>query len=182
MKFYAAAFSSLLFAAACGGGGGGGETKSQPSFAEMAGTTEGLITRMNQRSATPVRSMPTTGSASYTGIAAFAPTFYDDIDTLAEARLNANFANSTITGDLTNFRDYENNVLAGSVAIQNGVISENQFSADLRGNLSSGGTSVHLDAEMEGGFLGPNADMMVAAIEGTAGNGYFAGALVAEKN
>lgn len=118
MKIYIAAASSALLLAACGGGGG----NSQANFSTMESRGTALINKIEDQSATPVNSMPTTGTATYSGIAGFAPSIDDEIQVLSEASLTANFGASTIAGSLTNFRDYENTAIPGTVLIQSGVM------------------------------------------------------------
>jgi hypothetical protein len=168
--------STTLLLAACVGGGSGGA-----SFDSMATRGQNLINAVDGEQATPVGSMPTTGTATYAGVAAFAPTEYDQVEILSEASLKANFGSSSISGNLSNFRDYENNRFPGSVAIQSGVISGNQFDADLSGSLTVDGAPTIVKGTLNGGFVGANANLAAGAIEGTVGGQSMVGVFGAEK-
>ncbi|MFC0281383.1 transferrin-binding protein-like solute binding protein [Falsigemmobacter intermedius] len=177
MKICIAVVSSTFFLAACGGSGGG----SQASFSTMESRGTALIEKLEGQSATPVSAMPSAGSATYSGIAGFAPSIYDEVEVLSEASLTANFASSTIAGNLTNFRDYQNTAIPGSVNIHSGVISGNEFGADLTGSLTVDGRASAVDGSMAGAFVGANAGGVVGLIEGTVGSQYMVGVLGAEK-
>ena len=177
MKIYIAAVSSALFLAACGGGGG----DSQANFSTMESRGNALINKIEDQSATPVNSMPTTGTATYSGIAGFAPSINDEIQVLSEASLTANFGASTIAGSLTNFRDYENTAIPGTVSIQSGVISGNQFGADLTGSLTVDGAAAPVNGTIDGGFVGASGSLIAGIIEGTVGGEYVIGVLGAER-
>ena len=168
--------SSALLLTACGGSGSGGA-----SFDSMATRGEALINKIDGQNPTPMSSMPTAGTATYSGVAAFAPSIYDEPEVLSEASLTANFGSSSISGNLTNFRDYENTVIPGSVAIQSGVITGNQFGANLTGSVTIDGAAAAVNGTLDGGFASTNANLLAGIIEGTVGGEYVIGVLGAEK-
>lgn len=112
--------------------------------------------------------MPTTGTATYKGAAAFGTTQNFDVqqaEALAAVRLEADFAASSISGTIDNFVDSSGERAAGSVAVTNGTIAGNGIAADLDGNLTIEGTSIDVGGDMAGNFVGANADAIVGDIE-----------------
>lgn len=171
--------SSAFFLAACGGSST--SSSSGASFDSMVTRGEALINKIDGQSITPVRSMPTAGTASYSGVAGFGASIYDEVEVLSEASLTANFGSSSISGNLTNFRDYENTAIPGSVAIQSGVIRGNQFSANLNGSVTTDGGAQAVNGTLDGGFAGASANLVAGVIEGTVGGERVVGVLGAEK-
>lgn len=169
--------------AACGGSDNG---SSGASFNDLATRADALVARAETLEATPLESMPTTGTATYDGVAAFSRSeLMETTDMLSAATVNANFGDSTISGQLSNFRVYDGTAIDGTVAIQNGAISGTDFIADLSGQLSDDGEAILVDGAMIGGFGGPNAEMLAAIAAGetyTDAEGYLPiyGALIAE--
>ena len=81
--------------------------------------------------------------------------------------LMADFANSDVTGRIHDIKmretptsQYEGS--NGELAISNGVISGNEFTADVAGSVSSG----TVDADMTGQFFGPAAAEVGGVVSG----------------
>jgi hypothetical protein len=195
----AVALAGLVALSACGGGGGGvgasakadfGATYS--SFAEMEDRAEIIGGRYENSEITPMSDMPTSGSATYTGLAGFGPgdVMYldeDDITVASEARLQADFGRGVLSGELTNFQAYDGTAISGSADITDGVIIDNQFAANVSGNVSSNILSGRLDGDLVGGFLGDDAQgagglMDIDVIEANGGRTTFGGALLVERD
>ena len=126
--------------------------------------------------------MPTSGSATYNGVAAYGQTQdFDQIlenpETMSTVTLQANFASDSVSGQLGNFRDYENNALAGSVSLNNGSIAGNSISADLSGNVDS----IPVAGALQAGFVGPDAEAVVGTIEADYGGKPIYGIFGAER-
>lgn len=197
----AVALLALTALGACGGGSAGvgagvganadfGATFS--SFAEMEARGEILGDRYEDSDLTPVNDMPTSGSATYTGLAAFgvgnAFEFDDDDATVgAEARISANFGRGVVSGELTNFQANDGTAISGHADITDGVIVDNVFAADVAGNISSAVQSGRLEGDLMGGFLGADAQAAggifeVDLIEGNGASTTYGGAMIVEKN
>lgn len=139
---------------------------------------------------TPVEDMPTSGTATYDGIARTQLSLEPDSEAVSysvflqsQVRMTADFGSGQISGDMTNFNTFGNSV-RGSLDIENGVISGNTFAADVNGireqgdlefyareagefvNYGSGDVSV--SGAMDGGFLGADAQGLEATMTGTA--------------
>ena len=182
MKTLLVAASAAVFLTACGGGSSGsGSGGSNASFSSMANRGEALIEKIDTMNVTPSNSMPTAGTATYKGVAGFAASEYDEIEVISEASLTANFSRSTIAGNLTNFRDYENTAIPGTVSLQSGKIRGNEFGADLNGQVTIDGKKAAVNGDMYGGFAGSKANMMAGFIEGTVGGQRVVGVIGAEK-
>lgn len=168
--------------AACGGGSGGSggdpiASGSRPSFAQLTDRGEYLADRLTNMSATPIDSMPTSGTASYLGVAGFVPEDAGS-ELLAVADMTADFENSTFAGTFTDFRDEENARVQGRINIRNGTITDNEVSADLRGNLVMGGQDERVTGTMVSVFGGPGAEAMLGVMEAQVGNRDYVGAVV----
>jgi hypothetical protein len=117
--------------------------------------------------------MPTVGSASYAGLATVLVDTPTDSALVGDAWLTADFSNSTIRGNLTDFvgtvngSDYAN--YSGSLGITNGEIgiaSANALAADLSGTLTSNTDRLTVNGGVRGNFRsdGPiNAAGLTAA-------------------
>lgn len=147
----------------------------------MARRGEDILVKAQGIDQTPANAVPSAGTATYNGVAGFGASEYSDIEVMSEASLTADFSASTISGRLTNFRDYENTALPGTVNLQGGQINGNTFSANLTGQLSAYGENAVVNGGMLGAFGGSNADMVLAEIEGTIGGQYVVGILGAER-
>lgn len=169
-----------LLLAACGGGGSGGGG-GDPDYEAMRVRSVALNDRIVNATATPADSMPTAGTATYSGLAGFSTTNGGPSEIMSEASLTANFDNSSISGGLANFRHYQNGAMPGSVSFQNGTIDKNKFEADLGGSLTVQNAAAPVAGQMTGVFGGGNADLASGLIEADIGSRHYFGALAAEK-
>lgn len=168
--------SSISLLAACGGDGS--------SFGQMVTRNQVLSGKIDaladSASPTPSGSMPA-GTATYRGVASF--DFSDDSDgpeIMSEAELTANFdpSSRSISGKLTNFRDYQDNPILGEVAIHGAppeyseyAINGNGFRARLDGGVVYKGKMSEVTGNIGGAFHGDNADFVAAYLyEGFVGD------------
>ena len=189
----------LALLVACGGSGdgsaanptvsapvGGNSDSGGSNFENLGVQGANLIADYGSAPATSVSSLPT-GSHTYTGVAGFnfGNVSLDYIAANAEAlgtvTLEANFQNDSISGTLTNFVDYTNTRGAGQVDLRNGVISGNEFTADITGTATYNGTPLVIQGGLDGAFVGNNADAIIARADGTWGGDRFSGLVGAEK-
>lgn len=128
--------SSLL--AACGGSSTGSN-----SFETIASEGRSLVAQYGAAEATDPANMPTTGTATYNGAAAYSSDYSSAVniaqyaETVSDVTLTADFANSTVTGTADNFHTVAtpNVTLNGSLSL-NGTITGNTFSTDLSGTVT----------------------------------------------
>jgi hypothetical protein len=168
------AIVSLL--SACSGGSG-----SSQSFDQLATKGQNIIEKYQDADLTPEAAMPTSGTATYNGVAAFsdvpdAEYIAENAEAVAALRLEANFGNNTISGKMDNFVDYDNERADGSVQITNGSISGNTFNANLNGSLTVDGDTASVTGDMAGGFVGANANAVAGVLQADLSAGGQTGA------
>lgn len=175
-----------LMAALSACGSSGGSSSSNASFNDMARKGNALIAKYEDAEPTRVADMPTDLQASYRGVAAFSDV--PDVDYIAEnaeimsdIQLNADFRTGAVDGELRNFRFYDNDRIAGTVAVRNGAISGNMLEADLAGDLTYGGGAERVTGALAGMFVGPQAEAVAGAMAGQIGNEGFYGMFGAER-
>lgn len=121
-------------------------------------------------------SMPKTGAATYSGIAAFSTKSIDsgsttrNPDLVSSVNLNANFNTNKISGTFTDFVSSQNANLTGTASLTNGTVSGNQFSGGFSGSLSGPNGNQNLSGNLLGGFFGDSATAANGEIFGTLTN------------
>ena len=128
--------STLL--AACGGSSTGSN-----SFETIASEGRSFIAQYGTAATTDPANMPTTGTATYNGTAAYSTEYSSAVDiiqlgtTVSDVTLTADFANSTVTGTVDNFHTIStpNVVLNGSLSLD-GNITGSTFSTNLNGTIT----------------------------------------------
>lgn len=159
----------LTLLSACSSSSGGGSDATQ-SFDQLLAQGENIAIKYEEAELTSVSDMPTGGTATYHGVAAFVEAsdgYYTPENpemAAARLRLDANFKDSTIGGEMNNFVDADNARARGSVQIGDGNISGNTFDAKLNGTLTAEGNTAVVDGEMAGAFVGSNADAVAGGI------------------
>lgn len=118
---------------------------------------------------TSIDAMPASGSATYSGVMGFSASEEAPVDVYSKASLTANFGAATISGSLTDFQHYDLRYFPGTVEIQGGVITGNEFAADVSGSLLVDGTDASVEGDLFGIFGGAEADMAVSVIYATLG-------------
>jgi hypothetical protein len=170
-----------LVLAACGGSSGS-SSNGASSYNGMYADINSLADSVVELDSTRTSEMPTSGRATYSGQAAFATDPDADApEMMADAALIANFNNERVAGQLSNFRDDENNAIAGTVEIERDRIDGNGFTNNLSGTLTVDGEAQTVAGTMVSEFVGPDAGYVVGLIEGTVGGEYVAGLLIAEQ-
>jgi hypothetical protein len=174
---------AILALSACGGGGGGGGGS---DFATRGVQAANLLADYGNAPLTQVANMPT-GTFNYKGVAGinFGNVSIDYIasnaEILADANLQANFDDNTISGSFTNFIDYTNTRGAGQVDLRNGTITGNEFTANATGSVTTNGNPLVVQGVLNGGFLGASADALTGRFDGTYGGNTVSGLVGAEK-
>lgn len=163
------------------------------SVATTAAEFEEAYSRVDSMATTSNGSMPTSGSATYTGNTVIgAGSGNDNYILLGDAELQANFTNAggTVTGNMDNFSRIKltdaqvtafnngslstNQVVAaaanasGDVDITNGVITGTGFRAQTDGQVTSKGTTFDISGRIDGEFKGNGA----SAVQAVAGNSF----------
>lgn len=188
-----------MLLSACLGSGGSGVAStsgsvegSAPNFEQMASDGRAMLQNLENTDETPVAAMPTTGTATYNGVAAFGDSadpeyLAENADILGRLQMEANFASETISGQIDNIRHINDpeQPAAGSVQISNGTIDNNAFTADMSGHLIVENEEIVVTGEMAGDFLGDDAEVLAGEMEAQlAENGFVEtiyGAFVAQQ-
>lgn len=157
--------------AGCGGGGG-----SVSAIDEVIDDTADFRTSFIQADPTPIENMPRSGSASYSGVAAYAEN--DDIQfddsgvtilnasIVSDVTLETNFGTGDVTGDFSNFKAADGRVINGSLPLDEGKITDNFLTADVDGTMRVDGDRNDIDARMAGVFLGERYNAITGAFVG----------------
>lgn len=129
-----------------------------------------------------------TGTATYAGVTAFGETpdfAIDDAVATSAISLTADFGADTISGEMTNFYA-ENDVgefqsVAGTIAVNGGVITDTTFTANISGDLVLPDGTEAVTGTLDGGFIGDNADAVEGDINATVGTDIIFGGYIAER-
>lgn len=121
----------------------------------------------------PTEEMPTTGTATYAGVALV--DFGSDPggfrETLSRVTLNADFEEERVGGTMTDwassFGDRIDSNIQGSLTIFAGSITDNEMSALARGSLTGKGREARVDLVLDGDFVGDDADAVAGGIGGS---------------
>lgn len=148
-------------------GGGSTTSLSEASFSQLEDRGLALADRFETADVTTVENMPVSGTASYSGVAAYMEgglldktilelTTTDEASLASAMQLNANFSSGTIDGAFTNFQSDQEGYgdVNGRINIRDGEIFENQLIADLDGTIDGGGERGTITGVMGGAFLG----------------------------
>lgn len=183
--------SIVLLSGCGGGGGGGGNAGSSPSFASYDAQFVSLAERNQNIPFSDPASLPTTGSATYSGVLAVQSGL---LVAAGDLTLNANFGpvSNPITGSVTNIVNNENQRYSGSLAIGNSSIdrtadvnTDYTFAASLTGQLGLNGETGVVNGEILGDFLGTDQRSVAGEVFGTISNlsaaDQFEGGFIAER-
>lgn len=175
---------AILALSACGGGGGGGGGTTD--FAQRGLQAANLLADYGDAPVTQAANMPT-GTFNYTGVAGFVDGnqsnsfIAQNAGTLADVNLQANFDNSTISGNFTNFITEDNVRGTGSIDLRNGTITGNTFAANATGAVNYNGTDLVAQGVVNGGFVGDSADAIIGRVDGSLGGSTVSGLIGAEQ-
>ncbi len=116
--------------------------------------------------------MPNSGTASYSGVAAFGSA--NEIDALlnspamvSEVSFEANFGTGEIDGTFDAFQGASGESISGSLTLSQGTIANAAMSAQIDGTLSIQGSSNAISGIAVGQFTGATADGIGGALAGT---------------
>jgi hypothetical protein len=181
-----ALLAAPVLLAACGDTGGGlggglGGGGAVDLFAELGEQGAAIESEFALIQFTRQEDLPTTGSASFSGFAAYAEgddvgaiseIEYATADLVSEVDMNADFAAGTVDGSLTNFQSNNANYegVQGRVNITNGVFADYDpdyatFGSDLEGEITSSGRSGVVDGLMSGIFVGNDVGAASGALD-----------------
>jgi hypothetical protein len=167
-------FVLTLPVAALSACGGSSTSLSEASFEQLDSRGDEIADRFMDARETAIDDMPRSGSASYSGVAAYGMGSVGDLvsggeeATLASAMtLNADFRTGEIHGAFTGFKSslegYEDTT--GRINIRNGGIVDNVFAAELDGQIAGGDAQVVVAGEMYGAFLDRRAQGVAGGME-----------------
>lgn len=176
MKYrFMATVAVVAALSACGGGGGGNDGAADhpisiPAVQDMSDRMDRLYDREGD---TLYANLPRSGTARYEGYAVvdYNPDGPDTNGLLGNARLDADFANATISGRLDNFHrvtseTHIGRAYSGALTVSEGEIGSYYgtaaFGARARGTLDGGNDVVRIDNPIAGVFVGDDADGIVA--------------------
>ncbi len=165
---------------ACGSSGGD-DGPTLLSFADLSAERSTLETEANALTLVDSDDLPTSGSATYDGTLGFSIDA-GTLDILSDLSITATFqaVDGTLSGNLTNFVNSNEQAYSGQMAIQNGVIDRDAspgltaFEADVVGSITntvSGrtlttATSMGNEPFIQGDFVGEVSGQPPSHIEG----------------
>lgn len=150
------------------------------SFDQVANQARSLFNEQVDIDYTPDANVPVSGSATYSGAAAYKadssippdldyPDYQNAILTnpefVSEVKLTANFGSSSISGVFSNFHSATAGPLDGGLRISNGTIDGNGFSGDVSGNVGVPGAVRPAIGIAYGGFVGDGAEYVFGDVE-----------------
>ncbi|MGR3371546.1 MAG: transferrin-binding protein-like solute binding protein [Pseudooceanicola nanhaiensis] len=163
----------LAVLAACGGPGAILPDDPDLTYDEMLTEGRAIFDSVASTPVTPEADMPASGTARYAGIVAIAQgsplSGIDDGELLGTMEMDADFAGDAISGRMGNFReDFTDTAHEGELALANGQITGNGFTADISGELTpTGGGTTSYDGAMSGRFRGAGAEIVEGDVSGT---------------
>jgi hypothetical protein len=143
------------------------------SFNELERDYVGAADRLSRLSPTPLIDMPDSGSARYDGVAFVGFGTEGFGSTASRITLNADFGEGHVNGRMTNWAlDRDNRIdsrLDGELRVFGGRISGNTLTASAMGQLDDGSRMGAVVLELDGRFVGHDAQGIVGSISGSAG-------------
>ncbi len=172
---------------------------SQASYDDLVDEFDDIAERGEDLDYTDPASLPTSGGATYEGVMGL-DTYNSASDLegvpeeiLGEMTLNADFASSSVSGEVDDFVTPDDDRVDGSLDISNGVIDRTvdvdlfyTYGFDLNGTLTTEeGTDFDVDAEGAGDFFGSGHQQAGGIVEGVissdSGTALVEGGFVAER-
>lgn len=157
----------------------GSTTSSPPASLTKA---KNLNATYSSTAATPAASMPSAGTASYTGSAVFGDNvsmsaLLDAPDMSADAVMTADFSSGTVNGSVTNFHKNDGSAVSGALTLNGVAIAGNAIAGGINGTIGSNAVA----ADLTGQFLGAGHEAISGAISGTVGADALNGAFIVAK-
>ena len=149
------------------------------SFDQVANQSRSLFDEQVDLDYTPAANVPVSGTATYSGAAAYKtesnippdlnyPDYENAILTnpefVSEMKLTADFGSSSISGVFNNFHSAAAGPLDGGLRIINGKIDGNGFSGDISGNVALPGAVGRATGTTDGNFVGDGAEYVLGYI------------------
>jgi hypothetical protein len=152
------------------------------SFSELSTLASKLFDEQDPLPVTPVANMPVSGTATYSGAAAYKSSADVD-DTLnypdyqraildnpawvSDVKLTANFASDTVAGKFSNFQSAVSGPLGGEINFDNAGIRRDGSGdyADFEGPVSGIVDSVGVVGSVFGEFVGDSAEYILGRID-----------------
>ena len=166
--------SFVAFLSACGGSSSP-DPLSFDDFVDEGVAIANLIEGSDIQETAP-GALPTTGSARYVGVAG--TTLSDSSEVAGRFTLDADFADNSVSGALSDIVDQDSNPLEGSLTFADGDIDRTSnpgfavYEADMAGSLTNiADEEFIVDAELIGTFGGENAEFVAGVFAGTATSG-----------
>lgn len=152
------------------------ELAQSPEFAALSEDADALRTEaealFDSEGFSEPASLPMNTTATYTG---FIGLDTDDVSTIGELELTADFGTDQISGSATNFASEDTNY-SGSLTISNGTGIDRladlnnfdyTFDADIAGTLTGDGEDFVIGGLLEGDFIGNNQEYVGGIVTGT---------------
>lgn len=145
--------------------GGEGDPDTAATYAAAAAAFADDTSALVGLPETGAAAMPSIGSATYAGSAAMSLELSEDVFTGAYATmtLEADFADGTVAGALTNFVEQQAGAISGAIDMETGTIAGAELAAEATGQITLPSNTVDLTLDLTGTFRGDTA----SAIEGT---------------
>jgi hypothetical protein len=169
----------LAVVAGCGGSAATGVAPPPLSATVRLASFDTLASRLEDLEFT--ETLPPGGSATYQGYLGATASLPggDAVFILADASLEARFADGEMSGAFTNLIGSRGARVPGSVAVTNGIIGPSGIDALVAGSFTYGGTGYAVSGTLSGAFLGASAGAMVGVVDagltGPGGTGSFTG-------
>jgi hypothetical protein len=178
-----------LTLAACGSSSSTGPTvppvtppPTRASFSELATLASTLFEQQDPLSLTPVASVPLSGTATYSGAAAYKSAgdvdgslgypdyqraILDNPAWVSDVKLTADFASDTVAGKFSNFQSAVSGPLNGEINFDNAGILRDSVGdfAEFDGPVSGRVDSVGVVGSVFGEFVGDSAEYILGRID-----------------
>lgn len=154
------------------------------SFSELSTLASTLFEQQDPLPLTPVASVPLSGTATYSGAAAYKlaedvddtldyPDYQrailDNPEWVSEVKLTADFASDTVAGKLSNFQSAVSGPLNGEVNFDNvgiyNVVDEFDDFVEFVGPVSGSVDSANVFGSIDGQFVGDSAEYILGRID-----------------
>jgi hypothetical protein len=176
------AFATTVIVSSCGSSSS--DPDEGPTFSEVSDAFDALNTTIDALPATVT--MPTSGSASYTGLARIDYALDGAQRVMVgDAALTADFGSATASGTLTRFVDQRAGTVSGGIAMTGGTISGRDIDGlAVSGDLGVGDQTLAFRGTGEGQFRGvgaPAVRIEMGGVSGGAGQPDWTGAAYLER-
>lgn len=134
-----------------------------------------LMFALEGSSITPSDQIPTSDTASYSGVVGFSNDSpaqnVAEYDMMSDLSINADFASGEISGTFDNFNTRDDVALNGSLTLTEGQVAGTGFTANAIGAFTDGTNAEIWDLEVVADFVGAGGAGIVGTANGTISNG-----------